>query len=451
MTRALVGISSLAMVACSSPDRSSAPNLVLIVMDTVRVDHLSAYGYDRPTSPFLESFADQGTRFDRAWSTSSWTLPAHASMFTGLLPSGHGATQSHLELAGDPTLLAELLAEAGYHCAGFSNNPWISDKTGLAAGFEDFGELWRKKERPETVWADPSSERVQRWLEESWDHDRPFFLFVNLMEAHGPYEPDWIASWATLGGPLEGRRARGAYDPVQDKGFVRQWYGGRQPVDAEALDAAEDLYDSEIRQVDAVVERIVGEVDKWSDPASTTVLIATDHGESFGEHGHVGHAFSVYDTLLKVALLARGPGLEPGAERRETAQLTDLFPTLAGAAGLELDEGPIAMDLRQTLPEQRLLGASYAFPRQVLGTFPPNMRKSDRLDPHRRSFEVGLNGRYKLIRDSLGHEEVYDLLEDPGEERPLEAPDEELLAGVHELHGHAVTRLLEVKNLREGA
>jgi arylsulfatase A-like enzyme len=427
MTRAALLL--LAATGCAPAERSAADNIVLIVMDTVRVDHLSAYGYPTPTSPGRARPAADGTRFERAWSTSSWTLPSHASMFTGMLPAQHGATQSHLELRGDPSLLAERLQDAGYQCAGFSNNPWVSDKTGLAAGFGHFGELWRKQERPRAGLADPSSVAVERWLEGQRDPERPFFLFVNLMEAHGPYEPDWRYAWTTVG-PLDTAKARRAYGAVQEKGFVRQWYAGEQPVSDEALASARALYDAEIRQVDAAVGRIVAAVDRVSDPATTTVLVVSDHGEGFGEHGHVGHAFSVYDTLLKVPLVARGPGFDAGLIQNRPVQLTDVFPTLLAVAGLEPEEGP-GRDLRLLHDEPRVLAASYAYPEQVLDTFPPAVRNSERLAPHLRSFGVALDGRYKLIVDSNGHQELYDLEADPDETTPLDAIEPARMERLH--------------------
>lgn len=424
--RVVSGLAMLLALGCSAPERSQADNIVLIVMDTVRVDHLSAYGYPEPTSPFLEELSAQGTLFERAWSTSSWTLPSHASMFTGLLPAQHGATQSHLHLRGEPALLAAQLAEAGYQCAGFSNNPWVSSKTGLDRGFEHFGELWRRSERPRSLLADHSSIAVERWLEDDRSPDQPFFLFVNLMEAHGPYEPDWRYAWPMVGGPVATARARAAYGEVQDDGFVRSWYTGEQPIDPGALEAARELYDAEVLQVDAAVERVVAAVDRYADPATTTLLVVTDHGEGFGEHGHVGHAFSVYDTLLRVAAVARGPGFEAGVVDTRVTQLTDVHPTLLAVAGIPFEQA-VGRDMHALEGEPRVLAASYAYPAQVLSTFPPAMRDSERLEPHRRSFQVGVDGRYKLILDSTGHEEVYDLLNDPGEKTPLTQLDPAVL------------------------
>ncbi len=420
------GVLALAALACATPERSQQANIALIVMDTVRADHLSAYGYERGTSPFLERLCEQGTRFDRAWSSSSWTLPAHASMFTGLLPRDHGASQSHLSLVGQPVQLAQLLARGGYHTAGFSNNPWVSDKTGLAAGFDHYGELWRKRQRPDPLLGDPTSAAVASWLEQDWDRERPFFLFVNLMEAHGPYEPDWKHSWPLLGGPLQVGQARERYQSVDELGLVRSWYAGGQPLDAGVIEGARDLYDAEIRQVDAAVERIVAHVDRHADPADTTLVVTTDHGESFGDHGHVGHAFSVYDNLLRVAMVARGPGFARGVSEPGVVQLVDLFPTLLMSAGV-VPPHQGGIDMRGELPQERGLAASYAYPDQVLGTFPAALRRSAGLDAHRRSFAVGLDGRHKLIIDSEGREELYDLSQDPGELSPLQDAPADLL------------------------
>ena len=115
------------LAGCGGSAPDDRPNLVLIVLDTARVDHTSVYGYEKTTTPFLERFAAEGTRFDRAYSTSCWTLPAHASMFTGQLPGVHGANNVNKRLVADTPLLADLLTRSGYQTVGFSRNPWISD------------------------------------------------------------------------------------------------------------------------------------------------------------------------------------------------------------------------------------------------------------------------------------------------------------------------------------
>ncbi len=125
------------------------PNIVLIVLDTTRSDRLSVYGHSRKTTPFLERFGSSGVRFDQAWSVSSWTLPSHATMFTGLHPDEHGATQENFTISEDLDTLAERLKTRGYQTAGFSNNPWVSHRVGLTQGFDHFSEMWVVKQTRE--------------------------------------------------------------------------------------------------------------------------------------------------------------------------------------------------------------------------------------------------------------------------------------------------------------
>lgn len=411
------------MVGCQGePSVSQQRNLVLIVLDTVRRDHLSAYGYERPTSPTLDRLVAQGTRFDRAWSTSCWTLPAHASMFTGLLPPDHGAGQTHLSLRGRPPLLASLLQDAGYQTVGFSNNPWVSQATGLAGGFDRFDELWREKlpfygsflGQHKTV------DAVEDWFENQWDPNRPFFLFVNLMEAHGPYHPSWSQAREVIQDKDRYEDSVELYESVGDLGLVRSFYLKDPPVPPEVVLAARDLYDGEIRRADAAAGRVLKQVEDRTDPTRTTVLVVTDHGEHFGEHGHVGHAFSLYEPLVRVAMVARGPGFPAGSRRDDLVQLTDVYPTLLGVAGVTPAREHAGRDLRGAGDPDRALQATYDFPSQVLGTFPAPLRRSKALEPYRRTLRASLQGAHKLILDSNGQAEIYDVLADPLEERPLE-------------------------------
>lgn len=420
------------LVGCRRPPPSRAPNLVLIVLDTVRMDHLSVYGYPRPTSPVLERFSSQGATFLRAYSTSSWTLPAHASMFSGLLPEQHRATQSHLHIDPNIPLLADQLAAAGYETAAFSNNPWVSPKTGLAQGFSTFVSLWGSPgERRWYLPGHPTVRQVRRWLRSQWTREHPFFLFVNLMEAHGPYQPSWEHAAPIFGDRAAYDEALEIYGDVGEQGLVRRHYLASPPLEPELVAAAMDLYDGELHTVDAVAGEILALVDEASEPASTTVLIVSDHGEHFGEHGQMGHAFSVYEPLLRVAMLARGPGFETQTTRDDLVQLTDIHATLMAAAGLVSD----GCALQRPCPERVGLSASYDYPLQVLRTFPAELRESAELDVVRRSFGVGLTPQYKLIRDSNGGEAFYDILMDPEERHPLGDLDPETREMLRRLAG----------------
>jgi arylsulfatase A-like enzyme len=423
----------LASTACTP--ETPPPDLALIVLDTVGPSHLSAYGYSRPTTPYLERFAREAVRFDRAYSTSTWTLPAHASAFTGLDAARHGADQVHQRLdPGFPTL-AEELGRAGYQTAGFSNNPWISHDRGTARGFHTFDELFRARsaapppvERHRTVTA------LSRWLSNERDSKRPFFVFVNLSDAHFPYTPRWQRAKPLFPSQEEWGRALERMAALQPLNLIRRYYlgGVRNDLLAEGdVTVGRELYDGEIRYLDAVTEQLVDAIDAATTGPSV-VAIVSDHGENFGEHDHMGHAFSLYDSTLRIALLVRGPGFAPGSTSDALVQISDLFPTLLGAAGATIPPEIDGRDLRRPEPN-RALAALYAHPFQALRDFPAHQR--DRLARHDRELRAAIVGSHKLIRGSDGSEEIYDLSRDPGEARPLGEVDEATRARLLEVAG----------------
>jgi arylsulfatase A-like enzyme len=181
------------------------------------------------------------------------------------------------------------------------------------------------------------------------------------------------------------------------------------------------LYEGELRRTDTLVRAILEVVDASSDPKHTLVFLLSDHGDNLGDHDHLGHVFNLYDSNLRIALLARGPGFPAGSVERRPAHITDLYPTILGAAGLEVEAGVAGIDLRRDLPAARLLAAQLDFPVYVLSVFPRSIVETGVLRPYERGIEAAIDGRLKLIRGSDGTAELYDLLADPGETRPLPA------------------------------
>jgi arylsulfatase A-like enzyme len=323
---------------------SQSPNIVLIVWDTTRADHLSSYGYFRNTTPNLDQFAKQGVLFENAISASSWTLPGMASAFTGLLPHQHAG--GPMPLGNGPRTLAEILRLGGYETAGFNANPGYGTVTwGLARGFETYtdsthtlgfnldatrigrefiepySEEWFHRGRFNQFTARQLNEEVYRWF----DHrsDRPFFLFVNYNDAHGPYE---VPSPYNR---LYGQESEEAKNLLQTAHPARFYL---PPGEQEGVIAA---YDNCLNYIDGQLGELLRFLEhspKWS---NTYVIITSDHGETFGEHGPYGHGMNLYRELLHVPLIIAGPGIPSGVRVKDTATTRRIFPTALELAGMK--------------------------------------------------------------------------------------------------------------------
>jgi arylsulfatase A-like enzyme len=409
------GVASLAALllglACHAGS-GAPPNIVLVVLDTTRADHLSLYGYPRETSPALSRLAREAVVFDRAYATSSWTLASHASLFTGLLPMTHRATQEYLYLDDELDTLAELLGERGYRSAAFSNNSWISRATNLTQGFDEIAPLWREEEvGPDAAASHPTVLRILDWLR-ARDPARPFFLFVNLIEPHWPYEAPLAWQERFVDPRTSPKQIRRSNFPDTS------WYTRRRRLDAPALELRIELYDAELAYADAVVGELVAGL-RALDLLDTCLLVVTsDHGENLGEKGHHGHAFTLYDSTLRVPLLIRRPrGVDGGRRRTDAAQLPDVFVTLARAAGAaHRDERVVGRDLMAGPAADREVVGEYYRPDTYLSRFPGDPAVQSSLDPYRRRLRSIQIGSDKLIWGSDGRHELYDVGVDPGEE-----------------------------------
>jgi arylsulfatase A-like enzyme len=337
------GVAGLALALALGCGRAQAPSLVLITLDTTRVDHLSCYGYPRQTSPNLDRLARQSVRYTRAWSTSSWTLPAHASLFTGLLPGRHGA---HFDAAGDAVLgsvvtrmpnarkvrvgvlaeefrtLAEILAERGYRTAAFAGGPWLHRSFGLMQGFGHVDDDVSGFEgRPAQV----VSDRAIDWLRQR-DRDGPVFLFVNYFDPHAPYFPP----------------PRFQLFPGSKQGFEMPFPAllrGLRELTPQEREIAIGRYDAEIRAMDHHLGRLLTAVHNHVGP-DALIVVTADHGESFGEGGRYGHTYWLSEELLRVPLLVRHPDRRgAGSETDAIVQLTDVLPLLADGLGFAVPDG----------------------------------------------------------------------------------------------------------------
>ena len=302
-----------------APPKGS-PNVILISIDTLRADHLSCYGYPRPTTPRIDALAEAGVIFDRAVSQSNTTLPAHASMLTGLYPIEHGCNQNRLTgLSSRIDTLAEILLQQGYRTAAVTSAAWVSRRFGLAAGFESF------------VWRDSSS-----WLQTKRGlkllkrmSAQPFFLFLHYFDPHDPYMPPAVYRERFLA-PGEDFGVDGNLEHFFQRVSMRS-------PDPRKVEALKKLYDGEIRYVDNSVDALFRWLHNHKLLDNTLVIITADHGESFGENGAWAHGTALYSQQIHVPLIiVYPPRFSPGTHRRELVEASvNLLPTILDVVGIK--------------------------------------------------------------------------------------------------------------------
>jgi arylsulfatase A-like enzyme len=421
--RCVAAVAAVALAGCAGcsggvPER---PNIALIVLDTLRADRIRCTGHGRAATPRIDALCERGIYFARASSTSSWTLPAHASLFTGLYPLEHGATQEHTRLDGGAPTLAEILGANGYRTLGVSANPLVSVKSGLARGFDEFAETWRApRAAPYPAARDhPNYRAVERLLADP-ELAEPFFLFVNYIEAHGPNdppEPHRSRALAARGDPelIERARRRGA----------RKHYLAPASISADEFAVLNDLYDGEVAYLDALVGGLLEGMEASGHLRDTLVILTSDHGENLGDHGHFRHVFSLYGSTVQVPLLILLPGgARAGEVRTDAVGLVDVFASILAAARVGAPAGPLrGRDLLADPPAEAdsAIIAEYYFPMQALGLFPPDAPETHarQLAPHlRRLRSIELDG-LRFIWASDGRHELFDLADDPDERRNL--------------------------------
>ena len=318
------------------------PDVIVYLIDTLRADHLGVYGYPRPTSPEIDTFARDATLFLDAQAQTSWTRTAVVSLFTGLLPQVHGVNGRDDALASEVDTLAELLSAAGYETLGFYTNGNVDAAFGLDQGFDHYQYLRESRERPSFhQLSDKVNDWAFKWLDElpPREEREPFLLYLHTTDPHAPYTPpeDLRRQFAAGIDPERGR-----IDEVHDISAGRR---GAPPGTAEAW---RDLYDGEIAFVDRQFGRLLERLRALGLYESTVVVLVSDHGEEFGEHGGWEHGKTLYGEQLRVPLLIKLPGGEgAGRQVRARANQVDVLPTLLDYLRIA---APV-LDGRSLLPE----------------------------------------------------------------------------------------------------
>jgi len=383
------------------------PNVVLIVLDTVRADHLSCYGYALPTTPRIDALAAAADRYATVESTAPWTLPSHASMFTGLATFQHGADAGRgadgeifdgRALSPEHVTLAEALHDAGYRTAGFVANPiYLSPAYGFAQGFDDYA--------VERLPANAMCGRIFNWLD-AHAGERPFFAFVNLMDAHRPYDVAPLPEGAGIGLPPP------APDPPLEllDSLVQEVLGGHAPPDPQRVARVVSQYDHGVAWCDWAVGRIADELRARGLFDDTLLIVTADHGEYFGEHDLVEHSKDVYQEAISVPLVIKRPGQTSGRVLPDRASLADLPGIVFANLPTEL-RARYGAHFPPPRPERPIL-AEISFTRRKDLDAPWGAR-------FLRERHALYADRFKFILSSDGANELYDLASDPREERNL--------------------------------
>ena len=393
----------LAAAACDrqAPRTDRPPNVIVYLVDTLRRDHLSVYGYSRETSPRLAEFARDAVRFETAYSPTSWTKPAVASLLTGVTPLRHGAISRSDRLDPEVRLLPQYLSSAGYHSVAFVTNPQVLPVWGFGPGFDEFVDV--KGADGAAARADEVNEAVFRHLEEN--RSEPFFLYVHTVDPHYPYEapPPFAGSFP---GP-----------PPEELASSNKRVAAR--ARRASLAAA---YDAEIRFSDHEFGRLIEFLEARGLYRDALVVFTADHGEELRDHGKLGHGLGLFEEVVRVPLLAKLPGnAHAGRVVRAPASLLDVLPTIVRLAGGDPASDVEGVDLLELLRAEDGGEASsrpFFLDLDLVG-----------VADHRTVASGVVWGGYKLLdsREPRPGVQLFDLVRDPRERRNA-APREPALA-----------------------
>jgi arylsulfatase A-like enzyme len=421
--------------AALPPAPAGAPDVVLVVLDTVRAPNLASYGYGRPTDPELAALAREGALFLDATSPSTWSLPSHASLFTGRYPSAHGAHGEHRFLDARFPTLAQVLAHHGYDTLCFTSNAWISDGLGLTRGFAwqdpswksggaavGFSFVHRLLDRLGLVEADKGggvvASHFEDWARERPAGGRPAFVFLNFIEAHFPYHQlPHEDLWRFTRLPYGTLRALSV-------DLVAQQFGGPGRPLEEAAAPARDMYDGGVAYTSRLLDRVVGALRARGSLDRTVLVVLADHGEILGERdGFFGHGPSLYQEVVHVPLLVRYPPRVPAGVRvAEPVTTLGVFATILDLAGVA---PPPTLQAGSLLPY--LAGAPPGGSDPILAELHPlasvgvERTYDDPQMQNDRRYRLLREGPVKLVATSRGEHFLYDLAADPRERRDLAA------------------------------
>lgn len=405
-----------------------APNVRLMILDAIRKDHLSCYGYNRPTAPTVDDVAADGTRSEQAISMSAWTPPTHASMFTGCYPSRHRVFNSQLSLNYDGQSIAELLSANGYRTLGFSNSYHTSTEWNFHRGFNYYHDVFElprflgKADHPTLDFLrfppnyffenfDIPDLQLRKLKKQLTGTEEPFFGFIVLNAAHWPYDP-----------PARFREQFEAYfdqwDTVDEEtaediadGNGQEYTLGDKSVNQTEWDLIKCWHDGETRYTDYLLSEFIEFFKDKGLYDDMLVIVASDHGEHLGEYNLVYHAYSLFKEPVTVPVVVKWPERHhtdgrtvPGNVSHSLASLTDILPAICEWVGIEPPAEMQGRDLT-TVSNRDALFAEYGRPQ------PPGrdriLEMYDCFEEYDRGLQAVQTKDYKLIRTTTGEETLY--------------------------------------------
>jgi arylsulfatase A-like enzyme len=402
----------------------TTPNVLFVVLDAVRKDHLGPYGYERPTTPVLDDFAAEATRYDHAVAAAPWTPSSHGAMFSGQYPSTSGIYGRTPHYSDEVPHVAERMADRGYHTAGFSNSYHTGPEREFDRGFEYFHDILSLPRFADTMYEpsldfarhlvdyfgkgyDDSAFQLRRLKTQVRRSDDPFFGFINFNSAHSPYDPPgrfksefeaYFDDWDAVD--------EDAAEVVSEDAY-KAMLGDVEVTETE-WDLLRCWYDGEIRYLDHLLGSLFEFLRDRGVYDETAIVVTADHGEQFGEDGLVYHQFTLAERLINVPLLVKWPegrGPDPGTSD-ELVSLVDLAPTAIDLAGGTV---PDTMDGRSLLSDgaPTEVFAEYAGPNQsIRDRF---RERGTEFEPYLRGLQAVRTREHKLVRATDGEETLYEL------------------------------------------
>jgi len=392
------------LVVCHCSSTPKRPNIILISIDTLRADRLGCYGNQAGLTGMMDFWAERGIRFANAYAPSPWTLPSHASLFTGLYPTEHLAIDENINIGKDIPLIGEFLFKIGYRTGAFVSHYYLAKDYGFGRGFEDF--FIRPNANAEDI-----IRKADNWIDKH--KDEPFFLFLHLFDPHTPYQPpvDLLRKHYPKDVPFP---VTGDTKDVLD--VIWEWPSEEAKQKLKALSA---LYDGEIEFVDRQLAVLHKSLLENGLDRKTAIILVSDHGEEFMEHGLMEHGYTLYQEQIRVPFLWYYPAADfpSGLTIEEPVSLIDILPTLLSFLGIP---GPEKISGRDLMPLIR--GEIQALDRPLLAE--TTRQGPDRVAVMHEAKKYVYSPEFELNNHKFS-ELFFDLAQDPEEKNNLltDAPE----------------------------